>query len=214
MLKLLIALCLVLFMSSAFAADEETAGGGMEGPGVFVQLAGQHVVGVEKISGVQAYVESPVLWKSVDGNQSVSVFSLGFVGNDESKFHELQIGPVWKIGNLQIGLGVGKAIYDKVSHVVTSPFVYYASDKFEALGTIEHYSHEPDPSARIFYKGFAQYKAAEHVAVGAHIEQGIGFGPRVSYKVAEGLSIWGSIPVVHRAEGAKFVLGFVFEHSF
>ena len=205
-------LYLVLTVSSAFATDEESVVDKVADSGFSIQLTTQRVAGIGKSSAVQAYVESPAICKS--GEDEFAFFGFGYSTWDKSRFHELQIGTAWKHGKLQLGLGIGKARYDGMNHVVVNPWAVYSGEKVEAFGTMEQYTREPDKGARRFFKGYAQYKVSENVAVGAYGETGVGLGPRVSYKVTEGLSIWGSVPVVHRVQGAKVVFGLVFEKQF
>ncbi len=131
----------------------------------------------DNLLGKNLYVEKSV---NKDG---LSVF--GVVYHDE-EFHEAQVGLAKKITDeLQVGLGVGAAVYDGKTHGVVSPWAYYDKDTIRALVTAEAYSSGSKP----FVKAWIQKDITETVYVGVYYENSIGAGPLVGVKVSDNVKI-------------------------
>lgn len=150
--------------------------------------------------GLNVYAEFPL---GTDG------YSFWLTGYKDPAFKGVYAGLAKKFGNWQVGLGTGKVHYDKVSHTVTNPWVYYSSDEWEAYVHAEHYSR--DSENPWWYKGYAEKKIGDW-ALGVYGEKDMGVGPRVSYKLNDHVKVWATVPMWHQpATGRmKFLFNLVF----
>ncbi len=142
------------------------------------------------LSTVSAYLEYEIA-------DEVSVFVVGYL---DQEFRSATVGLSRKVGHLQLGLGVGKATFDEMNHAVLNPWAYYADDDYKGYLHYEVYRNGSTSSG--FMKGYA-LKHFDVISLGLHAETDFGIGPRVEAKLADGLKLWGVVPVVRQpTEGA------------
>lgn len=182
-------------------------------------LCGQHVL-AEGITGEIQLVSVPSKDRSVQRSltevsiyleyamtSEVSAFAVGY---HDQEFRSETIGLARKLGNWQLGLGVGRAAFDDMNHLVINPWVYYSDDDYK--GYLHYESYGKSHTDSYFVKGYA-LKHFGAVALGAHAEMDFGVGPRVEARLTDGLKLWGVVPVAHRPqEGAmKAMMGLTAE---
>lgn len=140
-------------------------------------------------------------------NNDVSAFTVGY---HDQEFRSTTIGLAQKIGNWQLGLGVGHASFDDMSHQVINPWAYYADDDYKGYLHYEFYRNGSTHSD--FMKGYA-LKHFGAISLGAHAEMDFGVGPRIEAKLIDGVRLWDVVPVAHRPkEGAmKAMIGLTAE---
>ncbi len=144
----------------------------------------------QSLSTLSAYVEYEI-------GDEVSVF---VVGHLDQEFRSATVGLSRKVGHLQLGLGVGQATFDEMNHAVLNPWAYYAGDDYKGYLHYELYRNGSKYSDLM--KGYA-LKRFDVVYVGVHAETDFGIGPRVEAKLADGLRLWGVVPVARQpTEGA------------
>lgn len=133
----------------------------------------------------------------------ISAFGVGY---HDQEFRSATIGLARKLGDWQLGLGLGQATFDEMNHLVVNPWVYYADDNYK--GYIHYESYRNGSAHSHFMKGYA-LKNLGRLSVGAHAEIDFGVGPRIEIRLVDGLKLWGVVPVAHRPqEGAmKGMLG-------
>lgn len=138
---------------------------------------------------------------------AVSVFAVGY---HDQEFRSAAVGLARKLGDWQVGLGVGQATFDEMNHVVINPWAYYADDDYK--GYLHYESYRNGSTHSHFMKGYA-LKHFGVFSLGAHAEMDFGLGPRVEAKLSEGFRLWGVVPVAHRpSEGAmKGMIGLTAE---
>ena len=121
------------------------------------------------------------------------------------------MGIARQFGDLQVGVGVGKARYDGISHLVVNPWLYYQSDQYTGLLTADHYSNETD--APWFYHGYIERRLYARYLVGLYGEKDVGAGPMVGVYVGSQAKIWATVPMIDRPGqgGMRSLLGFTFE---
>ena len=137
----------------------------------------------------------------------VSAFAVGY---HDQEFRSTTIGLARKLGDWQLGLGVGHAAFDDMSHQVINPWAYYADDDYK--GYLHYESYRNGSTHSDFMKGYA-LKHFGAISLGTHVEMDFGVGPRIEARLADGLRLWGVVPVAHRPkEGAvKAMLGLTAE---
>lgn len=117
------------------------------------------------------------------------------VGYHDQEFRSVTIGLARKLGDWQLGLGVGHAAFDDMSHQLINPWAYYADDDYKGYLHYEFYRNDSTHSD--FVKGYA-LKHFGAISLGAHVEMDFGVGPRIEARLADGLKVWGVVPVAHR----------------
>lgn len=131
----------------------------------------------------------------------VSAFAVGY---HDQEFRSATIGLARKLGDWQLGLGVGHAAFDDMSHQLINPWAYYADDDYKGYLHYELYRNGSTHSD--FAKGYA-LKHFGAISLGAHAEMDFGVGPRIEARLTDGLRLWGVVPVAHRPqEGAMKVM--------
>lgn len=148
------------------------------------------------LTGISIYVEYELA-------NEVSAFVVGY---HDQEFRSATVGLARKIGDWQMGFGLGHAAFDDMSHQVINPWAYYANDNYK--GYLHYESHRNGSTHSHFMKGYA-LKHFGAISLGAHAEMDFGVGPRIEAKLADGLKVWGVVPVGHRPkEGAmKAMIG-------
>lgn len=133
----------------------------------------------------------------------ISAFAVGY---HDQEFRSTTVGLARKLGDWQLGLGLGHAAFDEMNHLVINPWAYYADDDYKGYLHYEHYRNGSTHSH--FMKGYA-LKHFGAISLGAHAEMDFGVGPRIEAKLVDGLKLWGVVPVAHRPkEGAmKAMIG-------
>lgn len=127
----------------------------------------------------------------------------------DKEFRSAYAGLARKFGDLQIGLGVGNAWYDQIRHPTINPWLYYATDDADIYLTAERYSRES--TAPWFYKGYATWRIADSISIGAYGEKDLGAGPMIRWRSGS-FRIWAAVPVVSQPEaGARGVAGIQIE---
>jgi len=152
------------------------------------------------LSTVMAYLEYEIA-------DEVSAFVVGYL---DQEFREAVVGLAKKVGDLQLGLGVGQATFDEMNHVVLNPWAYYADDHYKGYLHYELYRNGITHSD--FMKGYA-LKHFDVISLGVHAETDFGLGPRVEVTLTDGLRLWGVLPVAYQpTEGAmKGMIGLTAE---
>lgn len=137
----------------------------------------------------------------------VSAFVVGY---HDQEFRSATVGLARKLGDWQVGLGLGRAAFDDMDHLVINPWAYYADDDYK--GYLHYESYRNGSAHSHFMKGYA-LKHFGAVSLGAHAEMDFGVGPRIEAKLIDSLRLWGVVPVAHRPkEGAlKAMIGLTAE---
>ena len=104
------------------------------------------------------------------------------------------------VGNLQLGIGIGASRSDGLKSAVVNPWMFYKSDEYEGLFTIERYSKAVN--SHWFYRSYLFRKYGDYL-VGAYGEKGIGIGPMAGLYFNKNTKLWLSIPVGSRPETGK-----------
>lgn len=156
------------------------------------------VVGyISKDKSVQQSLTTLTAYLEYEIADEVSAFVVGYL---DQEFREAVVGLAKKVGDLQLGLGVGQATFDEMNHVVLNPWAYYADDDYKGYMHYEVYRNGSTSSD--FKKGYA-LKRFDVISLGVHAETGFGIGPRVEANFADGLRLWGVVPVARQpTEGA------------
>jgi hypothetical protein len=154
----------------------------------------------QSLSTVSAYLEYEIA-------DEVSAFVVGYL---DQEFREAAVGLAKKVGDLQVGLGVGQATFDNTNHVVLNPWAFYADHDYRWYLHYELYRNGRKYSD--FMKGYA-VKHFDAISLGLHAETVFGLGPRVETKLPYGLRLWGVVPVaLQPTEGAmKAMIGLTAE---
>ena len=180
--------------------------------GQFVHAEGVNgeiqVVGyISKDKSVQRSLSTVSAYLEYEMADEVSAFVVGYL---DQEFRSATVGLARKVGDLQLGLGVGQATFDEMNHVVLNPWAYYADDHYKGYLHYELYRNGSTHSD--FMKGYA-LKHFDVIWLGVHAETDFGIGPRVEAKLADGLRLWGVVPVAHQpTEGAmKAMIGLTAE---
>ena len=166
------------------------------------------VVGyISKDKSVQRSLSTVMAYLEYEIAAEVSAFVVGYL---DQEFREAVVGLARKVGDLQLGLGVGQATFDEMNHVVLNPWAYYADDHYKGYLHYELYRNGSTHSD--FMKGYA-LKHFDVISLGVHAETDFGLGPRVEAKLAYRLRLWGVVPVAHQpTEGAmKAMIGLTAE---
>lgn len=124
----------------------------------------------------------------------------------KSGFQEIVFGPMYyPMPNMKAGIGVGAAQYtDKEdSRLSLSGFWSWKTEHLETEVLIEKYARDPQP----YYRIYAQTPAVGNLAFGIHGEQGIGWGPRISWSLNKNIDLWLATPVIDRAGGDRLIGG-------
>lgn len=152
------------------------------------------------LTTISGYLE----YELADG---VSAFVVGYL---DQEFREAVVGLTRKVGDLQLGLGVGQATFDEMNHVVLNPWAYYADDDYKGYLHYELYRNGSTYSD--FMKGYA-LKHFDEISLGVHAETDFGLGPRIEVTLTDGLRLWGVVPVAYQpTEGAmKAMVGLTAE---
>ena len=189
----LLALCLIL--GGQFAHAEGVSGE--------IQVVGY----ISKDKSVQRSLSTVMAYLEYEIAAEVSAFVVGYL---DQEFREAVVGLARKVGDLQLGLGVGQATFDEMNHVVLNPWAYYADDHYKGYLHYELYRNGSTHSD--FMKGYA-LKHFDVISLGVHAETDFGLGPRVEAKLAYRLRLWGVVPVAHQpTEGAmKAMIGLTAE---
>ena len=166
------------------------------------------VVGyISKDKSVQRSLSTVMAYLEYEIADEVSAFVVGYL---DQEFREAAVGLAKKVGDLQLGLGVGQATFDEMNHVVLNPWAYYADDDYKGYLHYELYRNGSTYSD--FMKGYA-LKHFDVISLGLHAETDFGLGPRVEAKLPYGLRLWGVVPVaLQPTEGAmKAMIGLTAE---
>lgn len=121
----------------------------------------------------------------------------------------MYVGLARKLGDLQLGVGVGNAWYDQPRHPAINPWLFYVWDDVEALLYVERYggNHQAPWS----YKGHASKRMGDSFFVGAYGGKDVGAGPMIGWR-NRNFRLWDTVPVVSRPEaGARGVAGVLVE---
>lgn len=143
------------------------------------------------LSTVSAYLEYQIA-------DDVSTFVVGYL---DQEFRSATVGLARKVGQLQLGFGVGQATFDGMDHAVLNPWAYYADDDYKGYLHYELYGNGNSHS--YFMKGYA-LKHFDMMSVGVHAETDFGVGPRVEIKLADGFRLWGVVPVALQPKEGKW----------
>jgi hypothetical protein len=127
--------------------------------------------------------------------EMTSEVSAFVVGYHDQEFRSATVGLARKLGDWQVGLGLGHATFDDMNHLVINPWTYYANDDYK--GYLHYESYRNGTTHSHFMKGYA-LKRFGPISLGAHAEMDFGVGPRIQAKLADGLKLWGVVPVAHR----------------
>lgn len=166
------------------------------------------VVGyISKDKSVQPSLTTLSAYLEYEITDEVSAFVVGYL---DQEFREAVVGLAKKVGDLQLGLGVGQATFDEMNHVVLNPWAYYADQDYRWYLHYELYRNGSTYSD--FMKGYA-LKRFDAISLGVHAETDFGLGPRVEARLAGGLKLWGVVPIAHQpTEGAmKAMIGLTAE---
>jgi hypothetical protein len=150
----------------------------------------------QSLSEISIYLEYEVA-------DPVAIF---FVGYHDQEFRSATLGLAQKMGDWQLGLGMGRAEFDDMNHLVINPWAYYADDEY--TGYLHYESYRNGRAHSDFMKGYA-LRHFGAFSLGAHAEMDFGLGPRVEVMLSEGVRLWGVVPVAHKpTEGAmKAMIG-------
>ncbi len=156
------------------------------------------VVGIpSKDKRVQRSLTEFSLYLEYGLTDEVSAFAVGY---HDQEFRSAAVGLARKLGDWQVGLGLGQAAFDDLNHLVINPWVYYADDDYK--GYLHYESYRNGSTHSHFMKGYA-LKHFGAFSLGAHAEMDFGAGPRIEARLADGLRLWGVVPVAYRpSEGA------------
>lgn len=162
---------------------------------------------VSKDRSVQRSLTELSVYLEYEFANEISAFVVGY---HDQEFRAATVGLARKLGDWQLGLGVGHAAFDDKNHLVFNPWAYYADDDYKGYLHYEHYRNGSTHSH--FMKGYA-LKHFGAISLGAHAEMDFGIGPRIEAKLADGLKVWGVVPVARRPqEGAiKAMIGLTAE---
>lgn len=158
---------------------------GVTGEIQVVSVASKDTHVQRSLTEISAYLEYGL-------TDDVSAFAVGY---HDQEFRSATIGLARKLGDWQLGLGVGHASFDDMSHQVFNPWAYYADDDYKGYLHYEYYRNGSTHSD--FMKGYA-LKRFGAISLGVHGERDFGVGPRIEAKLADGLKLWGVVPVAHR----------------
>ncbi len=129
------------------------------------------------------------------------------------KFGEVTVGLAYYITpEMEIGFGIGTSRYAvadddrKSSHRVASAWWYWKSDAVESEITVSRYGNDPEPW---YYRVYGQIPVTGNWFAGLYGEQGIGWGPRVSWSPAKNISVW-VVPLIKKEGDNKLVGGLQF----
>lgn len=136
----------------------------------------------QSLSEVMAYLEYEIA-------NEIYAFVVGYY---DQEFRSATVGLSRKLGNLQLGFGVGQATFDGMDHAVLNPWAYYADDDYK--GYLHYELYRNGDSHSYFMKGYA-LKHFDMMSIGVHAETDFGVGPRVEVELAEGFRLWGVVPV-------------------
>lgn len=143
----------------------------------------------------QLYAEKPL---------PVANVSAYLVAHHDRDFRSVYAGLARMFGDVQLGVGIGTAHYDRLSRTAFNPWLHLADDNTEAFLSVERYLHDDAPW---FYKGHASMRVAASLLVGVYGEKDFGAGPMLSWR-SGGMRIWSAVPVVSRSRtGAHAVAG-------
>jgi hypothetical protein len=123
-----------------------------------------------------------------------SFFASGFI---DEEFRSLTLGMARTFGNLQLGIGLGQARFDGMTHDVINPWAYYEDNRYRGYLHYERYRKEHSQS--YFMKAYAVRQFGP-VSLGMHYESDLGTGPRVEANLSDQLQLWGVVPVSNRPE--------------
>lgn len=151
------------------------------------------VVGIaSKDRNTQRSLTGVTLYLEYEMTSEASVFAVGY---HDQEFRSETIGLARKLGDWQLGLGVGHAAFDDMNHLVINPWAYYADDDYKGY---LHYESYRNGSAHSRYMRGYVLKNIGSFSLGAHAEMDFGVGPRVEAKLSDGLRLWGVIPIANR----------------
>lgn len=124
----------------------------------------------------------------------------------KSGFQEIVFGPMYYLmPNMKAGIGVGAAQYTdrEDSRLSLSGFWSWKTEHLETEVLIEKYARDPQP----YYRIYAQTPVVSNWAAGFHGEQGVGWGPRISWSLNKNIDLWLAAPVIDRAGGDRLIGG-------
>lgn len=157
--------------------------------------------------GVRADVFSRELYLEMALADGLSAFGIAY---HDKAFESASLGIAGQLGDLQAGIGAGKARYDGGLHLVVNPWLYYQSGKYTGLLTADHYGNEA--VTPWFYHGYIERKLDDRYLAGVYGEKGIGAGPMMGMYLGGLARIWVSVPVFGRPSqgGMRSLLGLTF----
>ena len=161
----------VLILGGQFAHAEGVSGE--------IQVVGY----ISKDKSVQRSLSTVMAYLEYEIADEVSAFVVGYL---DQEFREVAVGLAKKVGDLQLGLGVGQATFDEMNHLVLNPWAYYADDHYKGYLHYELYGNGSTYSD--FMKGYA-LKHFDVISLDLHAETDFGLGPRVEAKLAYGLRL-------------------------
>lgn len=186
---------LVLIISGQFARAES-----ITGEVQVTSLASKDKSVQRSLTGVTIYLEYAV-------TSEISAFAAGY---HDQEFRSETIGLARKLGDWQVGVGMGHAAFDEMNHLVINPWAFYADDDYK--GYLHYESYRNSSTHSHFMKGYA-LKHFGALSLGAHAEMDFGVGPRIEAKLIDGFRLWGVVPIARRPqEGAmKAMVGLTAE---
>lgn len=157
--------------------------------------------------GARADVFSRELYLEMALADGLSAFVIAY---HDKAFESASLGIAGQLGDLQAGIGAGKARYDGSSHLVVNPWLYYQSGKYTGLLTADHYGNEA--VTPWFYHGYIERNLDDRYLAGVYGEKAIGAGPMMGMYLGGLARIWVSVPVVSRPSqgGMRSLLGLTF----
>jgi hypothetical protein len=210
----------VILVLPAFVVQKAQADGGLlaqeESPAEESPVSGTVEFIGSRDSGVWVYAERKVTEK----------FALSISATKYQKgFQEEVFGLTYYLKpGMQVGVGLGAAQYvssDK-SRLVISAFGYMETDNLKAEVLFEKYGRDPQP----YYRFYAQTPLvtlisekfreklvtliSEKLEVGVYGEQGVGWGPRISWSVSKNVNLWLSPLAFEQKDGNMLVGGLQF----
>jgi hypothetical protein len=190
MLVMVVALSLV-FTAQAQAEEQSPVSGSVE------------LIGYQGDFAFWGYAERKVTEK-----WAVSISAAKY----KSGFQEITFGPTFHpTPELQVGISLGAAQYTRSdnSRLAISVFGSLETDNLKAEALFEKYGRDPQP----YYRIYAQTPVApisEKLAVGVHGEQGVGWGPRISWSMNKNIDMWLAAPVIDKTAGNQLIGGLRF----
>ena len=159
-----------------------------EGVSGEIQLMG--VVSKDTAAQRSLYPVSVYVEKDVAADASVF-----FSGYRDQEYWSATVGLARKLGDLQVGIGLGQATYNNLNHLVINPWAYYSSESYTGLFHIEF--HGSTEGSSHYYKSYL-VKQFGALSVGGHAEKDFGIGPRVEAALVGKTKVWATVPILNK----------------